>query len=109
MQMRLVRNGDQGPNQHQEAWSWERVYTKERAPLAVINVSFSWLPSGSLSLIHDYLNKFNRILNHSVRAPPQPSDFFKPSWNLIKTLKTRCMSETEFLCIWRGGGRKAGT
>lgn len=70
MQMRLVRSSDQGQTSTKRPGHGERVYTEERAPLAVINVSFSWLPSGSLSLIHDYLNKFNRILNHSVRAPP---------------------------------------
>lgn len=84
MQMRLVRNGDQGQTKR-EGWSWERVCTKEYAPLSVNNVSFSWLPSGSLSLIHAYLNKFNRILNHSVRAPPNHLISSNPSWNLIKT------------------------
>ena len=82
MKMRLVRNGSRSQTStKREAWPWERVCTKEHVLLLVINFSFSWLPSGSLFLTHACLNKFHRILNHSLKAPPNHLISSNPSWS----------------------------
>lgn len=81
MQMRLVRNDSQGQaSTKREGWLRERVCTKERVSHFVINFSFSWLPSGSLSLTYACLNKSHGILNPSLKTAPSRLIFSNPSW-----------------------------